>query len=618
MEKKRTTTWTGSWLRLLFTAALCLGILAAAGRVQAAELNYLALGDSITTGYGLTNASSEVFVAQFATKIGATTTTNEGVPGDTSSDLLGDVQDDSSLRSAIAEADVITITIGGNDLMAAFYAVLAEITAADENLTTYSSEQIQSILSNPTGSNLAVAATLLNVLNTSSYRDFLLSSSTFQTAISNCISNITSIISEIKTLNSGAVILVANQYNPYQWLDSSYLNIIKLFDEGVSALNKALAAAGEDTYDYTIVDIYSAFADDAYASTSLTNAEVDTSSLLSPTLNFDFHPNVTGHTVIAEAMYAAYQESVYTYEVPIELTISKGGSASVPEQEFTLEVMGYDEQSPSITMVQNTVSTTGEATYTGTLTFTCNKYTFRLLIDGFYVHLAETNIAGWTCDSQEYVVYPESNDSNTITSFRIYTIEDTDQENSLSAAAFTCTYTGWTLRFETSGGSEVSGVTAANGTNLSLAQYTTSRDGYTFTGWYTDSTLAETVDQVTLTADTTVYAGWKEIAAATTAASTTAAQEETEESTSLEETKESTESETETEEETTETEEEDTAEETEEDTEESEETTKEASDSSDSPQTGDSSQLILWFVLFITACILSTIVALIRPRKEEE
>lgn len=65
-----------------------------------------------------------------------------------------------------------------------------------------------------------------------------------------------------------------------------------------------------------------------------------------------------------------------------------------------------------------------------------------------------------------------------------------------------------TLNFETNGGSSVAPVSKETGTTVNLKDYTTTRAGYTFAGWYSDKELTKPVSSVTLTQNTTVYAKW--------------------------------------------------------------------------------------------------------------
>lgn len=63
------------------------------------------------------------------------------------------------------------------------------------------------------------------------------------------------------------------------------------------------------------------------------------------------------------------------------------------------------------------------------------------------------------------------------------------------------------ITFETNGGNSVNQITGYENDVIALNQIT-SKSGYTFDGWYSDSSLKTKVTSITLTADTTVYAKW--------------------------------------------------------------------------------------------------------------
>ena len=65
------------------------------------------------------------------------------------------------------------------------------------------------------------------------------------------------------------------------------------------------------------------------------------------------------------------------------------------------------------------------------------------------------------------------------------------------------------LKFNTTGGVVVAPQTVADGTVVDAGKIRTKRAGYTFTGWYTDAALTTKVGKVAITADTTLYAGWR-------------------------------------------------------------------------------------------------------------
>jgi lysophospholipase L1-like esterase len=101
---------------------LILAIFVLGANGAGAAWNYTALGDSLAYGTGATNNLG--YVDQYKTYLetdNQTTVnlTNLGILGWTSSDLLSTLKGNSAYQNAVAQADVITIDIGGNDLLRA-------------------------------------------------------------------------------------------------------------------------------------------------------------------------------------------------------------------------------------------------------------------------------------------------------------------------------------------------------------------------------------------------------------------------------------------------------------------------------------------------------------------
>lgn len=71
--------------------------------------------------------------------------------------------------------------------------------------------------------------------------------------------------------------------------------------------------------------------------------------------------------------------------------------------------------------------------------------------------------------------------------------------------------TYYTLTFDTNGGNSISKITKINGTTVDLEKYEPTKEGYEFTGWYSDKKLTHKITSIKLTKNTTVYAGWKAI-----------------------------------------------------------------------------------------------------------
>jgi len=109
-------------MKKLTTAALILLLAAVAGSASAASWNYTALGDSLAYGYGAAGnyGYAERYRDHLQTDNGVDVQlANLGVNGWTSNDLLSALKKNSTYRSAIANADVITFDIGGNDFLSA-------------------------------------------------------------------------------------------------------------------------------------------------------------------------------------------------------------------------------------------------------------------------------------------------------------------------------------------------------------------------------------------------------------------------------------------------------------------------------------------------------------------
>ncbi len=68
--------------------------------------------------------------------------------------------------------------------------------------------------------------------------------------------------------------------------------------------------------------------------------------------------------------------------------------------------------------------------------------------------------------------------------------------------------TRYTVTFNTNGGSAIASAKYANGTTVQLTMKPT-KEGYIFTGWYSDAELTQKIDSIKVDKDVTIYAGWK-------------------------------------------------------------------------------------------------------------
>ena len=296
-------------LSTLLALCLALSLLPASALAAGGEQkSYVALGDSITTGYGLDEAQS--FAEQIAEREGYTLNDSLASDGATSTDLLEVVKSEAN-ADTLKNADLITVTIGGNDLMDALYAYLAEEYNKQNSDTPITAEDVKASLAGtpseiPQVAMLSFAASKIPVFPNSPAAN---------TALSTFATKFSSIISAIKGNNSSAEIIVINQYNPYSRLSTGNLLDLSAIDTAVRALNTVISSSAESA-GYTVADVYTKFKE---AESNPCNASV------SPSINLDFHPNATGHGLIADTISALLTDEGGSEDPEVSGSIFVGG-----------------------------------------------------------------------------------------------------------------------------------------------------------------------------------------------------------------------------------------------------------------------------------------------------
>ncbi len=114
-------------------------------------------------------------------------------------------------------------------------------------------------------------------------------------------------------------------------------------------------------------------------------------------------------------------------------------------------------------------------------------------------------------------------DTNNVGTYKItYTVTDSRFHDAVTSIERTITVTDsssggstgggvttkYTLTYESNGGTTFAAERYASGTKVELTK-TPHRDGYVFTGWYSDAELSQPVTSVTMRKNMTVYAGWE-------------------------------------------------------------------------------------------------------------
>lgn len=276
---------------LCLCMVLCMIPLTASAAEAETPKVYVALGDSIPAGVGL-GEDETAFPELLAEKCGYTLE-NLSESGATSADLANTVKDN---LTKVASADIITITVGGNDLMKALYTyVAAQYNEGKETEAQLTPEAIQDQLEN--GNSTVLMAVL-------PYLTAFTKSDEVKQVLETFSNTMIETIAGIKAVNTDAAIVLTNQYNPYAYLakelaGTDYADAATIlstgFEAGITALNQVIDTVATLTQCSVVTDVYSVF---AVAAENPCNAGFTTET----TYTLDFHPNAYGHSLIAQAL----------------------------------------------------------------------------------------------------------------------------------------------------------------------------------------------------------------------------------------------------------------------------------------------------------------------------
>lgn len=298
------------------------------------NIHYTALGDSIASGYGLsgyqagvTHSAMEAYREQVTEGLKTQypntmiTTDNLAIDGLKSTELRTYLTDPNSpqyelFRKAAAESDIITISIGSNDILGPFMEAGAQelgcsigeiYNTLNEKLTSGSLIGLLSLLSSAEKMNKTLAGLPENMdaeAAAKAIADYNIEGNEeFNQACMQFTENIQVILNTIHELSPKAEIFVTNIYNPYQGVFlTNPLNSVCIFDIGNLAefyIRKLNEAFTTDSELYHLIDVKASF--DAEETVPV-NANVFGNFGIDFNLenyNLDPHPSAEGHTIIA-------------------------------------------------------------------------------------------------------------------------------------------------------------------------------------------------------------------------------------------------------------------------------------------------------------------------------
>lgn len=339
MRKKLTAILLS--LAVLVTAAPVVTMNAAADTAE-----YAALGDSITSGYGLRYPDTQSYPSRFAGDHGLEFI-NYGVPGMTSQELLDALK---NKEYDISGASVITVSIGSNDILDPVLDVVAKemgLTGQEEDLNAAITARIDELYKTEG----------VNKLTTrfANIRDELKSNKTLADACDNVKNNtIPGIAAEIKAQNPDAQLIFTNIYNPYTGQQavipvnetlSLRQDVGALCQPYVTRINEGL----KSNDDYQIADLESVF----NGKPGYVNAYLNMYDMSKFT--FDPHPTQSGHTAIWREINKHY--------TPKPEPTTETTEATTESTESTTQ---FDEPSTELTTNDTTETTTETNTETTT------------------------------------------------------------------------------------------------------------------------------------------------------------------------------------------------------------------------------------------------------------
>ena len=250
------------------------------------NIKYVALGDSIAYGYGLENRDSDSYASKVKEKynIEDSNFQNLAISGMTCQEFFSKIQEE-KYKNSIESADLITISIGSNELLRIVGQAISSVTGISSDDPDLTEKAQQKFLE-------AGVIEKYNML-TSIYNFF--TSEETKEVIENAINTYNEYwiksIKYIKQLNQNVEIVATEFYNPYYEIALLQYDLGGFVDEYIVKMNKILHQESNSEKEYKIAKIYSAF---NTTNPRVTNVNIDFSAF-----NLDPHPNKLGHEIIS-------------------------------------------------------------------------------------------------------------------------------------------------------------------------------------------------------------------------------------------------------------------------------------------------------------------------------
>lgn len=233
--------------------------------LSAKHVSYAALGDSLTEGVGDATGQGG-FVPLFAKEIenstgGSVSSQNFGKAGDTSTQIYNRMMKSKKITDGLKKADIITITIGGNDV-------------------------------------LKVIRDNVSKLSSMTEKDFTKPEELYQARVKK-------LLDKIREDNPKAQIYVLGIYNPF-YLNFPELTVMQNVIDSWNTATAGVVSQEKNTYFTPINDLLYKGSGDKQAVESGSTSDAVSNNLLYT--EDHFHPNNVGYQLMADAVFTSYKE----------------------------------------------------------------------------------------------------------------------------------------------------------------------------------------------------------------------------------------------------------------------------------------------------------------------
>ena len=269
-------------------------------KVYSKTINYLALGDSIAYGYGLENIeSSYPQIIKKELNIENANYRNLSISGITCKKYYSIIQK-SVYTNEIKNSDLITISLGSNELLQVAVGGLSDVTGIDSNDTNFFTEIQEAFAKAPINKRYEMAKKLYNYFESDDYKKQIdINLGVYEEYWDKSINY-------IKSINPNATIIVTEFYNPYYGIKIGDYELGNFANDSIMKMNEILLMRSNNEDDYKIAKIFDVFNSD---NPRLTNAKANT-ALVNFEINMDPHPNVDGHRLIAEKIIEVLNKNI--------------------------------------------------------------------------------------------------------------------------------------------------------------------------------------------------------------------------------------------------------------------------------------------------------------------